>query len=66
MILWKYIILGTNAKDAKKFFEILEKNKVRKIIDIRLNNINQLCDFTKKSDLEFFLKKFQIYNMNIF
>lgn len=49
--------IGTNGKDAKKFFEILEKNKVRKIIDIRLNNINQLCGFTKKNDLEFFLKK---------
>ena len=49
--------IGTNGKDAKNFFEILEKNKVRKIIDIRLNNTNQLCGFTKKRDLEFFLKK---------
>lgn len=30
---------------------------VKKIIDTRLNNVSQLAGFTKKLDLEYFLKK---------
>ena len=53
----KIFTIGTNKKSAKMFFEILEKNKVKGIIDIRLNNNSQLNGFTKGKDLEFFLKK---------
>jgi len=55
--LLKIFTIGTNKKSAKMFFEILEKNKVKGIIDIRLNNNSQLNGFTKGKDLEFFLKK---------
>lgn len=49
--------IGTNKKDAEIFFELLEKNKISKVIDIRLNNTTQLCGFTKMNDLKFLLKK---------
>lgn len=50
-------IIGTNKKSAKQFFNILKKNNVKGIIDIRLNNSSQLNEFSKSKDLEFFLKK---------
>jgi uncharacterized protein (DUF488 family) len=33
------------------------KHGVRKVIDIRLNNVSQLAGFTKKNDLKYFLKE---------
>lgn len=49
--------IGFVKKNAKEFFEILKKNGIKKIIDIRLNNNSQLAGFTKKEDLEYFLKE---------
>jgi len=54
--------IGTNKKDAEIFFELLEKNRINKVIDIRLNNTTQLCGFTKMNDLKFLLKK--VLNIN--
>ncbi len=53
----KLFTIGFTKKDAETFFEILEKAGVRKIIDIRLNNVSQLAGFTKKDDLKYFLKR---------
>jgi len=53
----KVFTIGFTGKSAEKFFSLLEENNIRKLIDVRLNNISQLAGFAKKDDLEFFLKK---------
>ena len=49
--------IGFSKKNAETFFEILLHNKVRRLIDIRLNNKSQLAGFTKSGDLKYFLRK---------
>ncbi len=49
--------IGFAQKPARKFFDILAKNGVRRVIDIRLNNKSQLAGFTKGDDLAYFLDK---------
>jgi len=53
----KIYTIGFTRKTAEEFFKILEDNKIEQIVDVRLNNTSQLAAFTKKLDLEFFLKK---------
>ena len=48
--------IGFAKKTAEEFFELLMKNGVIKVIDIRLNNKSQLAGFAKSRDLEYFLK----------
>lgn len=48
--------IGFTQKSAEKFFELLLKNNVKRVIDTRLNNVSQLAGFTKKQDLSYFLK----------
>lgn len=48
--------IGFTKKNARTFFELLQRAGVRRLIDIRLNNESQLAGFTKKDDLEYFLK----------
>lgn len=47
--------IGFTKKTAKQFFELLKKNGVKKVIDIRLSNTGQLAGFAKGVDLEYFL-----------
>ena len=47
--------IGFTKKTAKHFFELLKKNNVKKVIDIRLNNKSQLAGFSKGEDLQYFL-----------
>lgn len=49
--------IGFAKKNAETFFEILRKAGVKKVIDVRLNNVSQLAGFTKKNDLKYFLEK---------
>ena len=35
----------------------MRKNGVKKLIDVRLNNVSQLAGFTKQDDLKYFLKE---------
>jgi len=49
--------IGFAKKDAKTFFGRLRECGVRKIVDVRLKNTSHLAGFTKKRDLEFFLKE---------
>lgn len=49
--------IGFTKKNAETFFGKLGKAGVKKIIDIRLNNVSQLAGFAKKDDLIYFLKK---------
>ena len=48
--------VGFAGKSAKDFFETLKQSGVRRLVDIRLNNVSQLAGFTKKRDLEYFLR----------
>ncbi|HHT9132291.1 MAG TPA: DUF488 domain-containing protein [Candidatus Tripitaka californicus] len=47
--------IGFSKKNARQFFKVLQNAGVKKVVDIRLNNVSQLAGFTKKDDLEFFL-----------
>jgi len=49
--------IGFTQKNAQQFFTILRANSIRRVIDIRLNNVSQLAGFTKRDDLKFFLKE---------
>ena len=49
--------IGFTKKNAEAFFTKLKKVGVKKIIDIRLNNVSQLSGFAKKDDLAFFLRE---------
>jgi uncharacterized protein (DUF488 family) len=47
--------IGFTKKSAQDFFGILKQHKIRRILDVRLNNVSQLAGFAKKDDLRFFL-----------
>jgi uncharacterized protein (DUF488 family) len=53
----KLYTIGFTKKSAKQFFELLKKNKVSKLVDIRINNVSQLAGFAKGTDLEYFVKQ---------
>lgn len=52
--------IGFTKKSAEYFFDILKKNKIDLIADVRLNNKGQLAGFTKEKDFKFFLSLFSI------
>lgn len=49
--------IGFTKKSAQVFFNILKKSNIKRVIDIRLNNASQLSGFTKREDLQFFLRE---------
>lgn len=49
--------IGFTKKSLKEFIEILEKNKISKIVDVRLNNTSQLAGFSKFPDFEYLLQR---------
>lgn len=53
----KLFTIGFTKKNAEVFFTKLKKADVKRIIDIRLNNVSQLAGFAKKDDLVYFLKE---------
>jgi uncharacterized protein (DUF488 family) len=48
--------MGFAKKNAREFFAKLTEAGVKRVMDIRLNNVSQLAGFTKKEDLAFFLQ----------
>jgi uncharacterized protein (DUF488 family) len=48
--------IGFTKKPAKKFFELLSQAHVKRIVDVRLNNVSQLAGFAKREDLAYFLE----------
>jgi len=52
----KLFTIGFTKKPAEAFFGRLCKTGVKRIIDIRLNNVSQLAGFAKRDDLRYFLK----------
>jgi uncharacterized protein (DUF488 family) len=49
--------IGFTKKNAREFFGRLKQTGIRRLIDIRLNNVSQLAGFSKKEDLRFFLEE---------
>jgi len=49
--------IGFTRKSAKEFFEILRAAGTQRVVDVRLNNVSQLAGFSKKGDLEYFLRQ---------
>lgn len=52
----KLYTIGFTKKNAETFFELLGKNEVKLLLDIRLNNVSQLAGFAKGKDLEYFTR----------
>jgi uncharacterized protein (DUF488 family) len=53
----KLFTIGFTRKTAQTFFSKLKAAGVRRIVDVRLNNVSQLAGFAKKNDLRYFLKE---------
>jgi len=49
--------IGFTKKSAADFFGILKKHGIKRLIDVRLNNVSQLAGFTKREDLQYFLRE---------
>ena len=49
--------IGFTKKSAKKFFDLIQNSGVKRVVDVRLNNVSQLAGFAKKEDLKYFLDK---------
>jgi uncharacterized protein (DUF488 family) len=49
--------IGFAGRSAESFFEALKAAGIDRLIDVRLNNTSQLAGFTKKADLEYFLRE---------
>jgi uncharacterized protein (DUF488 family) len=52
----KLFTIGFTKKSAEKFFTRLKDAGVRRLVDVRLNNVSQLVGFAKKDDLRYFTK----------
>ena len=48
--------IGFTQKKAEEFFTLLAEAGVKRVVDIRLNNVSQLAGFAKRDDLRYFLK----------
>jgi len=49
--------IGFTQKTAENFFGLLKGAGVRRLVDVRLNNVSQLAGFAKRPDLAYFLKE---------
>ncbi|OGQ84900.1 MAG: hypothetical protein A3G40_16350 [Deltaproteobacteria bacterium RIFCSPLOWO2_12_FULL_57_22] len=52
----KIFTIGFTKKSAETFFTRLKSAGVKRLVDVRLNNVSQLSGFAKKDDLRFFTK----------
>ena len=48
--------IGFTNKKAEDFFNRLKQAGVKRVVDVRLNNVSQLAGFSKRDDLRYFLK----------
>jgi uncharacterized protein (DUF488 family) len=51
----KIFTIGFTNKKAQQFFERLSQAGVKRVVDVRLNNVSQLAGFSKRDDLSYFL-----------
>ena len=52
----KLFTIGFTKTSAEGFFARLSRAHVKKLVDVRLNNVSQLAGFAKKDDLRYFAK----------
>ena len=52
----KIFTIGFTKKSARDFFGKLGNPGIKRLVDVRLNNVSQLAGFAKRDDLRFFLK----------
>jgi uncharacterized protein (DUF488 family) len=52
----KVYTIGFTKKSAQTFFTRLQHQGIKRIVDVRLNNVSQLAGFTKRDDLRYFSK----------
>jgi uncharacterized protein (DUF488 family) len=52
----KLFTIGFTKKSAETFFTRIARAGVKKLIDVRLNNVSQLAGFTKRDDLRYFTR----------
>lgn len=48
--------IGFTKKSAEEFFTSLKAAGVKRVVDVRLNNVSQLAGFSKMEDLRYFLR----------
>jgi uncharacterized protein (DUF488 family) len=53
----KIFTIGFTKKTAEQFFGKISSAPIRRLVDVRLNNVSQLAGFAKKNDLAYFLEK---------
>lgn len=53
----KILSIGFTKKSAETFFTRLKNAGVKRLVDVRLNNVSQLAGFAKKDDLRYFTKE---------
>ena len=49
--------IGFTQKSAEEFFERLRRVGIKRLLDVRLNNVSQLAGFSKREDLRYFLRE---------
>jgi Protein of unknown function, DUF488 len=49
--------VGFTKKTAAEFFEKLRGAGIKRVVDVRLNKVSQLSGFSKRDDLQYFLKQ---------
>lgn len=49
--------IGFTRKSAAQFFGLLKQHGIRRLVDVRLNNVSQLAGFSKRDDLAYFLRE---------
>lgn len=57
MAIQKAYSIGFTQRRAEDFFETLRQEGIRRLLDVRLNNVSQLAGFTKRDDLPYFLRQ---------
>jgi uncharacterized protein (DUF488 family) len=51
----KVYTIGCSGTSAQDFFTRLRQAGVKRVLDVRLNNVSQLAGFAKRDDLAYFL-----------
>jgi uncharacterized protein (DUF488 family) len=52
----KLFTIGFTKTTAERFFSRLKAAGVKRVVDVRLNNVSQLAGFAKRDDLRYFAK----------
>ena len=53
----KLYTIGFTQKRAQTFFELLQRNGIQRLVDIRVSPDGQLAGFARKDDLPYFLDR---------